>query len=184
MKTKLVCTLTVILLLVSCRNYNSQEYINEENQAINDLIPEMTNYNAMVKMNNYDTTILKLYIISCLDTSVYEFYKPEGNNIGMNKEEKSFAPLKNGKIKERSLNFNFRCKGLKIELKDENLFKVNENEFGYLTVSRIIFNKNFDIGYLSYSFYCGMDCFWAENIEIKKINGKWKISERFSGGIA
>jgi len=62
--------------------------------------------------------------------------------------------------------------------------KMNKNIFGCLGISRILFNRNFDVGYLSYGFYCGQGCFWCENVEIKKINGKWKISEHYSGGIA
>ena len=63
-------------------------------------------------------------------------------------------------------------------------FSVDKNEFGYLAMSRILFNTDFTKGYMYYSFICGVGCAWDSNIEITKVNGQWKITEYYSGGIA
>ena len=88
------------------------------------------------------------------------------------------------------MNYSFKSEKLNIELikkeKIETLenFDTKKNEIGYLFISRIVFNRNFTKGYLYFNFICGDGCGWGENIEIKKINGKWKRTESFSGGIA
>jgi hypothetical protein len=56
--------------------------------------------------------------------------------------------------------------------------------YGCLEISRIIFNRRFDKGYVWYMFYCGEACVWAYIVEIVKINGKWKIGETLDGAIA
>ena len=60
----------------------------------------------------------------------------------------------------------------------------NPNIFGYLFISRVIFKRDFTVGYLGYSFFCGGGCAWNNNIEIRKQDSKWKITKYFSGGIA
>jgi len=196
----------IILSAFSCRNYDSHKYISIENQAINDIIPEMIEFEEMVKMNNLDTTNLKLFIISSLDANTAWTEKPNGYYIGLtekenqenkkeferelkeyDKEEKLFAPLTNGTINKRNLNYDFENLNLKIELISESdiqSFRLKKNEFRYLSISRIIFNRAFSKGYLSFRFICGEACAWNNNIEISKSNGKWKISQYFSGGIA
>ena len=203
----------MILSLSSCVNYNSENYINAENEAIKEIIPLLTDFKRMSKMNNKDIKKLKLYLISTLNTRISEIYDPKGkyiisadgidlseSEILENKtqnlkeikrarnEKEIFADLIDGTIRERKLDYEFEYPNLKIELvsknADINNNNLTKNEFGYLLISRIILNRNFDKGYLSYTFYCGSACVWAENIEIKKIDGKWKITEIFSGGIA
>lgn len=202
--------LLVFLSFYSCRNYESEKYIINENKAINDIIPQLVNYDEMVKMNDLDTNHLVLFLISSLDTEIREIYEPRGFIISENgvklpdaeinngkriyeeeyekyeKEKRLFAPLQNGKLKKRILNYKFEYSNLQIELisNSPSDFKLNQNEFGYLYISRIIFNRNFNKGYLSFSFFCGEACAWDNNIEIVKVNGKWKISECFSGGMA
>ena len=204
----------IIFSFSSCQNYESEEYIKTENQAISDIILEMTNFEEMKRSNEWKNEKLKLYIISGLDTFTAGTSEPNGYDIGSNginysqeriKENKRefeenlekyeneqglFADLKKGKIKKRKLNFSFENEYLNIQLievekikKLEN-FKTKKAELGYLSVSRIIFNRNFTKGYLHFNFICGEGCAWDNNIEIKKINGKWKITKYFSGGIA
>ena len=204
----------IILIIFSfsaCQNYDSEKYIKMENQAINDIILEMTEFKEMEKMNHWKNEKLKLYIISTLDTITSWTTKPDGYDIGANgidytkeriernkqefernlakfkKEERQFSDFKNGKIKSRNLNFTFKSNNLNIELTENreiNILGIKENEFGYLSLSRILFNSNYTKGYLHFNFICGDGCAWDHNIEIKKINGKWEITEYFSGGIA
>ena len=195
----------------SCQDYNSDHYRKMENEAINDILLEMTNFERMKKLSGWKGKKPKLFIISKLNTTTSLTMKPDGYDVTsggidyskekieenkkefeeglakFEKEEQLFANLKNGKIKKRNLNYIFKNKELNIELIEAEKilnFDTKENEFGYLSLSRIIFNKDFTKGYLHFSFVCDNDCAWDGNIEIKKINGKWKISEYFSGGIA
>ena len=185
-----------------------------ENEVINDLILEMTHFEEMKKANKWENKQLELYIISTLDTLTASTHKPKGYRIAINgidytekeieqakkefeedlekyeKEEQLFADFKNGEIKPRKLNLIFKNEKLNIKLiekeqieKLEN-FETKENEFGYLFISRIIFNRNFTKGYLHFEFICGIGCAWDNNIEVIKVNGKWKITKHFSGGIA
>ena len=208
---KRIFILIVFSSLYSCRNYDSEKYINHENEAINDIIVQLIKYDVMVEMNNFDTNHLKIFLISSLDTAIYNIYEPEEFERYYNvskctaseieeykkeyeemckkhkKEQKAFMPIKKGVLKKRILEYNFSYPNLQVELIPEcpeKFEKLKQNEYGFLYISRIVFNRYFDKGYLAYSFFCGEGCYWSENIEIVKINGKWKISETFSGGIA
>ena len=204
----------LIFSFISCQNYNSDKYIKIENEAISDLILEMTHFVEMKKGNNRENNRTKLFILSTLDTVTASTYEPKGYTIAVNdidftkkeieqakkefeenlekyeKEEKLFANFKNGVIKPRKLTSTFNNEKLNIELiKNEEVerlenFEVKKNEFGYLFISRIVFNRNFTKGYLHYEFICGIGCAWDDNIEIEKVNGKWKITKYYSGGIA
>ena len=133
--------------------------------------------------------------------------KYEENYKEYKKIQNLFAPLTKGKIKKRILDYKFEYSNLQVELipecpdKSEELkqseyydtfsswlysmcSELKENEYGFLYISRIIFNRCFDKGYLSFEFWCGQGCWWSGNIEIVKINGKWEISVEFAGGIA
>jgi len=211
MKNKILI-LFLIYLLIGCNNYNSEEYISNENSAIKDIIPQLTDFENMVDRNKLNTNNkLKLFLISSLNAYASEIHEPNGyvtsvNGIKVEKleikkrkkeyeeeyekykrEKKLFRKLRKGKINKRILTTNFKYSNLKIELIPENKnrkLKLRENEFGYLFISRIVFNRTFNKGYLSYSFFCGSGCAWYSNIEIEKVKGKWIISETFSGGIA
>lgn len=204
----------MIFFFSSCQNYESEKYIKMENEAIQDIILEITKFEEMKKMNNWKNEKNKLYILSKLDTFTASTIKPTSYDIGSNgvnyskerieenkqefeenlkkyeNEEKLFAVFKKGKINPRVLNYLFKNNKLKIELieneKIEKLesFDTKEDEFGYLFISRIVFNKNYTKGYLHFDFICGVGCSWESNIEIKKVDGKWKITEYFSGGVA
>lgn len=203
--------LTIIIFIISCRNYESKEYFDNENQAISDVILAMTEFDKMKRINEWSDIKLKLYVVAKLDTISAWIEKPKGYTIALNdvslskkritenrkryenelaeyeEEEFLFRNLKNGKLKPRVLNYNFQNEKLDIELIKSEKFKTNEtidNEFGYLFVSRVIFNINFTKGCLHYQFFCGEACAWDSNIEVTKINGVWKITKVFSGGIA
>lgn len=198
-----------ISTLIRCQNDLSEEYIKIENQAINDIIPGLINLKSMTEMKNLDSDSLKLFLISSLDTQIINIRQPEGYTIAINgidlpKEDiernkriyekdfldykteiKLFAPINNGTMSARTLNHTFTCQSLQIELVSE--FKspqLKKHEIGYLSLSRIYFNQNFDIGHLSFGVQCGIGCAWSYNIEIRKNDGKWKITKYFSGGIA
>jgi len=185
-----------------------------EKIAINDIILEMTQFEKLKNSNVWKNGIMTLYIISELGTSTAYSIKPTGYDIGENGidytkekveknkkefedelkkyeyEENLFAKLKKGKISKRKLKSSFENDFLDIQLivpekiRELESFKTKENELGYLSISRIIFNSKFNKGYLHFDFICGEGCAWDNNIEIKKINGKWKITKYFSGGIA
>ena len=152
----------------------------------------MTKFDEMKDKFNPNDKKHILYVESVLDTTTAYTFKPEENfteieadelskeeieqiklnfiqdSIKYEREKKLFLDLKNDKIKKRPLNYPFKS--------------TNENEFGYLFISRIIFNEDYTKGYLHYDFICGDGCAWDYNIEIVKIDDKWKISEYFSGG--
>ena len=193
-KNKLFIAL-VFLSLCGCRNYESKEYIAIENEAINDIILQLIDY-EIIKTNHADTNHLKLFLFSSLDTMVYDideslllesvYADDEVRYERLKKELKKFAPFKEGKIKERTLDYKSEYSNMEVVLIPYSLFgeEFRENELGYLWISRICFNRRFDKGYLQYGFFCGEGCLWKNNIEIVKMNGKWQISEYFSGGIA
>jgi hypothetical protein len=207
MAIRLVLT-CFILSLYSCRNYDSEKYISYENGAIQDLIPQMIKLDAILQSKYYEFDSITLLVNSTLDTAISEIYEPFGFEVAINgvpleedvirerektyfeeldqseKEKKLFSALINGSIKERNLKYSFNIPQLKVKLTEGRNFEFENNEIGFLYISRIIFNRNFDKGYLSYSFYCGPSCAWENNIEIVKTNGYWKITQYFSGGMA
>lgn len=210
----LIIAVLIIFSFSSCQNYKSEEYIEMEKVAISDIILELTQFEKIKNSNQWENEKFKLYLISELGISTARTIKPTGYNIGENGidyskekieenkkeferelekyeyEEKLFAKLKKGKISKRKLNSSFENDFLEIELIDSEKirelesFKTKKNELGYLSISRIIFNRDLNKGYLHFDFICGEGCAWDNNIEIKKINGKWKITKYFSGGIA
>jgi hypothetical protein len=207
---RLITIVLIIFSLSSCQNYDSEKYIKIENEAIEDIILEMTNFEEMQNLNEWKNEKLKLYISSKLETTSEKIIKPTGYDISSNgidyskekiaenkrefesnlaeynRENQLFINLNNGKIEVRILNYTFFIEKLKIELIGEieiEKLKIAENEFGQLYISRIIFNRNYTKGYLSFNFFCQDMCGWGENIEIIKNDGKWRISEHFSGWI-
>lgn len=208
---KILFILITVVSIFSCKNYDSKEYIENENQAINDVILEMTEFDKMKRLNKWGNVKHKLYIIAKLDTISAWTQEPKGYTVEINntrlsekkiaenkkryedelkayeKEKFLFKNLKNGKLKPRKLDYHFQNKNLEIKLVKAEKFEANktmDNEYGYLFVSRVVFNKDFTKGYLHYEFFCGEACAWNNNIEITKVNEVWKITKVFSGGIA
>ena len=186
----------ILFSVLSCRDYESEEYIKNENEAINDLILELTNFSRMSELNKWERK-LNLYLFSELDNKAPWIEKPKGYTISINgidlpkeeleknkneyseyleqykKTKRLFSPLYKEKMKRRKLNFPFSNDSLKIKLSNTETEKIKDGDFGYLSISRIVFNNNFTVGYLHYGFYCGMCCAWNNAIEIKKINNKY-----------
>ncbi|MBB3696468.1 hypothetical protein KMW28_10240 [Flammeovirga yaeyamensis] len=208
---KLTLKILILFSCVSCSNYESDIYINTEYEAINDILIELIKFKEVKRIKTRGDEKSKLYIISTLDTVTAQIFKPEGYLIGMDgfditkeeidhqkkeyetsleyyyEEEKLFRKLKNGSIKEREIHHVFDNEYFDIRLIPLDEFKgfeTDSEELGYLFISRIVFNKDYTKGYLHYSFACGIACFWDNNIEISKVNGKWMITKYFSGGIA
>ena len=209
---KLRQILIILLLFISCKDYNSQKYYNNEEIAIEDIIHEAIDFYKLVSMNNLDTSNLKLYLLSELGVKdMSQIYKPElkGNIVAINENKLTedeilnnqkqddiklkkyedeinlFSAFLNKKINNRIMEIDISFPNLEIELADSiELRKLNKNELGYLGFSRIVFNRTFTKGYLSYGFYCGEGCAWDNNIEITKIKDVWMITKYYSGGIA
>jgi len=193
---KIIIIFLIVFSFYGCKNYNSKEYIENENIVIKEIIPQLIQFDNGANWNKLDTKP-KVF----LSEKLFVVYKPKVNHEDIyrqsEKEEKrlkkiketemkNFRPFALNLIKERKLKYKIEYPNLKIEYVEENvkIKKFKENEYGHLVISRIIFNKNFDTGYLAYSFFCGTACAWGYTVEIKKINGKWEITETYSGGIA
>jgi hypothetical protein len=170
----------------------------------------MIDYHDRITMNGIDTVKARLYLQSTMDTMICKIESPDGYVISVDKvrlpedeieeskkiyeneykkyrrEFKLFAPLREGQLEGRKIDFNFEYTNLQVEFTSKNSDELTflENDLGYLYISRIIFNQSFKKGYLTFAYYCGEGCAWCYNIEIVKIDGKWKISERLSGWIA
>ncbi|MCD8529189.1 MAG: hypothetical protein LRY27_04370 [Chitinophagales bacterium] len=168
----------------------------------------------MKERNNWQDDSVKLYVYPTLDLLTARMFDPtsrgyeitDWNNeplsqkeIEINRKEyeqaikdykyemKLFKNFRNGKLKERTLDAIFSNQKINIEfLQDSayNNFNLEADCIGYLFISRIIFNWNYTKGYMHYTYYCGDACAWDDNIEIQKINGKWIITKKLSGGIA
>ncbi len=191
---KILIPLVLILAFFGCRNYDNQRYIDRENLAIESIIHQMIDFYSIVESNNLDTKNLKLYLISTLDTNIFESYPglfldSEEYKADLEKssqEKKLFVTFRKGAIKSRELNHQFDYTNLEVVLlseSPENL-SVSSNELGYLYVSRIVFNRSFSKGYLSFRFFCGEACAFGYNIEIVLIDNTWEISRYFSGFMA
>ena len=190
------------LSVISCRKYESREYFENENNAIIDIIPELIDLNYMIKSR--DKKELKLIVNRELDIKNISFIEEKFDYYSTLKEKDSlkdiikrekngFKPFTDKKLLKRDLRIQIKYDDLEIVIKsfeNKKLFETfqkkskNENILGCLIISRIIFDKKYESGYMTFGFYCGDGCFWSNNIQIKKINEKWIISERFAGGIA
>lgn len=190
MNTKIIIPfLCFCMLSISCTNYDSERYIQTENQAIQDIILELIDFEYMSKGHSTNSQKLNLYLNATLDTIIVPYNDPyhyEDEDLNKyRKEQISFLPFKTKRIKKRELHHTFEYPNLDVKLvTDIDRKPLHIQEMGYLYISRVIFNNRYDKGYLSYAFFCGEACFWNNNIEIIKVNGVWKVSEEFSGGIA
>lgn len=198
-------------LLFGCRDYESEKYISEEEVAIEELFAKFIQLDEMLSMNDYGDSIPTLYIISQLDNTVQVYqdsietiiredstgtYITRELSAKTVEENELFAPLTSGDFNKRVLTNSIQHELLDIRMLQETEFQnehlgnivdrmeKNKRVFGYLFLTRIIFNRDFTVGYLGYAFFCGAGCAWDNNIEIRKEKGKWIISRYFSGGIA
>lgn len=208
MKVSLIL-ICISLLCISCTDYDSEKYIQTENQAIQDIMLELIDFDFMSKGRNTNSQKLNLYLSATLDTITATIYEPSGYTTAINgtslpekdiiegkniykedlkkyrKEKQLFKPFKKGRIKKRKLHHIFEYPNLEVKLvTDIDRKPLDIQEMGYLYISRVVFNNSYNKGYLSYFYFCGEACFWNNNIEIIKVNGTWKVSKEFSGGIA
>ena len=186
------------MLLFGCRDFESDKYYSEEEAAINGLFTQFIDLEAMLSMNEYENSIPILYIINQLDSEVHIHQDSVDNQLseGTIEENTLFKPLTSGLLKKRNLPNSVQHKLLNVMMLSEEDFQTehraniverlenNRRILGYLHLTRIIFNKDFTVGYLGYDFYCGVGCAWNNNIEIRKENGQWIIVRYLSGGIA
>lgn len=195
----IIASLTIIL---GCRNYDSDFYVKKENEALQQLIPQLIDLNEMLQMNDFGEGKPTLYLLaelhteielgSALEEKVLETENGLPKTIELIESEKykvkkkHFKPFINGSIKNRKLTTEFKYPNLHIKLisKDElesthtdiaEAMKRNKEIFGYLSMTRIVMNKDFDTGYMSYAFFCGKGCVWGSNIEVKIKNGQWQV---------
>lgn len=186
MKVSLIL-ICISLLCISCTDYDSEKYIQTENQALQDIMLELIDFDFMSKGRSTNFHKLNLYLNATLDTIIVPYSEPYVNEeFKKYREERiSFIAFETGRIKKRKLHHIFEYPNLEVKLvTDIDRKPLDIQEMGYLYISRIVFNNSYDKGYLSYSYFCGEACFWNNNIKIIKVNGTWKVSEEFSGGIA
>lgn len=201
----------VSFLLFGCTGCESEKYVSEEEMAIEELFTEFIQLDEMLSINDYGDSIPTLYLISQLDNTdqVYQdtietIIKEDSAGIYITRElspktveeNEMFEPLTSGDFNKRVLTNTVHHELLNIQMLPETEFQnehlgniVERMEqdrriFGYLYLTRIIFNRDYTVGYLGYAFFCGTGCYWDNNIEIRKEGGKWIISKHFSGGIA
>lgn len=179
--------------MVSCKPYESMDYITEENNVIIDLIGEIVDAEYMLTHNDFNTKRPTVYLMDDLYTKL-----ELSNCDSLNETElKELSPLTKGKIKSRKVSNDIvkQIKQFEIKLLTIDEFEKKHNKnltanftnrelFGYLSISRIVFADNYKRGYVSFDFYCGEGCAWNSVIEIKKINGHWIESKFICGGIA
>lgn len=190
---QILITLTFISIIVSCRQYESSDYLNEENKAISDLIPKMLDADYMLAHNDFGIDKPIVYLIEDLYTNLE---LPEYDSIN-EIELKGLTPLTSGEIKSRKISSDlvkrinqFTIKLLPIDEYENKHNKnltanfINKELFGYLSISRIVFTDNYKTGYISFDVFCGEGCGWNSVIEIKKIEGRWTESKYICGGIA
>jgi hypothetical protein len=190
---QILITLTFISILVSCKPYESQDYLNEENNAISDLIPKMLDADYMLAHNDFGVDKPTVYLIDDLYTNLE---LPEYDSVDK-LELKGLTPLTSGEIKSRKISSDlvkrinqFAIKLLPIDEYEDKHNKnltanfINKELFGYLSISRIVFTDNYKRGYVSFDVFCGEGCGWSSVIEIKKIDGHWTESKFICGGIA
>ncbi len=199
----------IILFLLGCTNFEGKKYISFENDVIKEIIPELL---TLEHFAIRDIENVSVFIVNELDNKieVVGFVEDEYNILPdeklffsrsekeqmYNDEIKLFKPFLKGKIKSRNLNAEINYTHLNVKQISLERFenrktsdfynKINPGKVtkAYLKLTRIAFNRSRDLGYLNFTIFCGEGCFWKYNIEIKKVNEKWKVSRLFSGSIA
>ena len=199
----------LIIFLLACTNYESEEYISYENEVIKEIIPELLSL-KQYQISNIEN--VSIFLINELgneieaDTVYEETYKTiSADTVRLINREISTEPLEERTLFEPFLRRQIRSRKLNIEINYENLNlklisladfqnrkRTAKNEpYGdksiteiYLILTRISFDRNKEYGYLNYTVFCGEDCFWTNNVEIKKVNNKWIITRILSGSIA
>lgn len=169
-----------IVMFQSCSRYDSCRYFEEECRAIIDLVPLMVDLDYMIAFNKYSVKKPLLYIINELHG---EIYKIESEKLKL-KDRKILNLLIRGDIPNRLItqkNIASNLSEVKLVVVDKEKFESNvrnktnltKETFGYLVISRIAFDRKFQVGFVEYYFFCGEACAWKSIIKIKKNNDKW-----------
>jgi len=194
MKNSKYFFLAIVLIFISCSRYNDLDYQAEENKAVIDIIPILVEADYMLSYNDYKTKRPILYLLKELSGYIDTTYI-NIDNIDKN-DLKLIKSLVDGTIPDRQLNDtifdkynNFIVNVL--SKKDyekyhadnypEKMTKDNNVVFGYLWISRFVFNRQLNKGYLNYTFFCGDACAWGATIEVKKVNNKWTKTRELIG---
>lgn len=189
----LILLVFACLLLNSCLDYESSEYINEENRAISDLIFELTDAEYMSKHINDSINQLVIYIENELKNT---FFDSDDSFLPSDSVQSLFIPIIEKEISERSFEMSLKSNNVNFMTIDSvrydsirsigysKYFEGDNAEIGIFSCSRILFNYSKNKGYLCYDFFCGSGCAWGRFIEIEKIKGKWKIVNILGGWIA
>lgn len=148
----------------------------------------MNEYELKLQKIDYDTSIVILafydtlisgnrkidYLEHHLNDTTYGEYSPVFNSLIRNEKEPSVVDL------------NSITRTGKYELKYFSEFpqgkqffreEYNFNFGGFLLLSRIYFNENYDKAVLYCQYACGMDCSTGNIILLEKVDTKWKIKE-------
>lgn len=191
----IIQVVTIILFLgsavMSCSRFEKEAYVAEEDKALLDMIPSMVDAEYLLTHNDYGNSRPKLYIIEDLNNTLkWTKYDSIGEQ-----DERALAPLLNSKLSKRKISSdlsydNFDVKLLTIEefqtRHEKDMTEIIERGgvLGYLAISRIVFDSEFEKGYMSFYFFCGSGCAWDSTIEIIKDNGSWKKNRFLFGGAA
>ncbi|NOQ27736.1 MAG: hypothetical protein GQ564_20425 [Bacteroidales bacterium] len=179
MKHFRIILLAWLVVFSGCNRHDDCRYFEEECHAIIDLVPLMVDLDYMIAHNNYNLEKPSLFIINELYGKIYKIKNEELTR----KDQKILDPLIRGKMSDRLITQKIVSDFSKIKLVvlDKMEFEThiqNKNNivndvFGYLVVSRIAFDRKYQVGFVEYSFFCGEACAWKSLIKIIKINNKW-----------
>lgn len=195
----LTITLTSVLISSCIDKYriaNSDKIFKEEIAAYNDILNEIvdtTSYFKEMAEHNGKIAVFFLFdtLISTENRCVNE-YPANTNYIKALFEKRQFWTGQINGIKNykfiRATKYpkdTIIAETLHVLLQDS--LKIEQGEWftgKWLEFSRICFNSEMTKGYLSYYVWCGNSCSWGDNLEIEKINGKWKVTERYRGPVS
>jgi len=159
--------LTIVALTFSCRSFETEEYLREEDKALVDLIPEMADADDMLALNDFGTRKPILYIIEDLDN----YLDLNDHDSISDQDREGLAPLIKNQMERRKMSKNISSQIPELDVKllsvkeYESKHKENLNEyihkggtFGYLGISRIVFVDKYKSGYVSFYLFCGEGC--------------------------
>ena len=172
--------LTIVAITVSCTTYDSENYLNEEKIALQNLIPEMIGYESVLMDSVAETP--SVYINSELDNELKITNTQYEELSDVDKEP--LAILVKGKLSKRILpkdTFNDTLE-LNVKLVSGNEYQSlqldkNAKLTKHLSISRILFTPDFKKGYLTYETQCNKMCGSNSILSIKKMDAHWTIDE-------
>ncbi len=172
--------LAIVAIAISCTTYDSENYLNEEKIALQNLITEMIGYESVLM--DSATVTPNVYINSELDNEL-KITNTQYEGLS-DVDREPLAMLAKSKLSKRML-----PKDIFNDRQDLNvkLLSGNENQSlqldkdakltKHLFISRILFTPDFKKGYLTYETQCNKTCGSNSILSIKKIDGQWTIDE-------